>query len=69
MKIKVIKKNDVKIVIKIPLVTEKNKLQKAEKKMISTISDWIDELQQNRHEGAKQAFEQLFTQPLPHQCS
>lgn len=65
IKIKVIKKNALEIVNKPPVDTEKNTQQKIEKKMVSTISDWVDEFQQNRHEGAKHAFEQLFTQPLP----
>lgn len=64
MKIKVIKRTNPKSSEKIPADSEIELRQKAETKMISTVSDWINEFQLRRFEETKQAFQQLHPQRL-----
>lgn len=59
VKIKVIKKNSVKI-YKMPVVTEKNLQRKAAGEMISVVSNWVSEFQQRRREESTRAFDLLL---------
>ena len=63
VKIKVVKKNAVKI-DKTPVVTEKKLKQKAAGEMVSTVSDWVNEFHERRREETKQAFDRL-PRPTP----
>lgn len=58
-KIKVIKKYAVKS-CETPVVLEKNLNKKAGREIVSTVSDWISELQQRRRRETKQAFDLLY---------
>lgn len=64
MKIKVIKKKNLKGSEKTPFVSETGLRRKAENKMVSTVSDWVNEFQTRRLEETNQAFEQLYSQRL-----
>jgi hypothetical protein len=63
-KIKIIKREDLKNQSKTPFPDEKNKLRKAKREMLSTVSGWVAELPRLRCEESKQAFELLFAPPL-----
>jgi hypothetical protein len=62
VKIKVIKKNSVKI-YKTPVVTEKNLQKRATGEMIEIISDWINDFQRLRSEETNQSFNRFFPRP------
>ena len=61
VKIKVIKKNSVKIYQTSAVVIEKKTKHNAASDMVSTVSDWVNEFQKRRREETKQAFEYLST--------
>ena len=54
VKIKVIKKNAVQI-RKTPVIIEKNLNQTVAREMVSTVSNWVSEFQQQRRKETKQA--------------
>ena len=54
VKIKVIKKNAVQI-CKTTVIIEKNLNQTVAREMVSTVSNWVSEFQQQRHKETKQA--------------
>ena len=58
-KIKVIKKNDLRIVEAPTKVEQKPK--QAAREMVSTVSNWVSEFQQRRREETKQAIEKFFS--------
>lgn len=58
LKIKVIKKNLIKTQ-EIPTLKEKDSNKDLQRKMTSTVSDWIDEFQERRAEEINQALRQL----------
>jgi len=61
-KIKIIKKNDVKIV-EAPIKAER-KTNQAAREMVSTVTNWVSDFQQRRRDETKQAIEKFFpTQP------
>lgn len=59
VKIKVIKKNAVKI-HKTPVLEVKDLKQRAARDMAATVSDWVGEFQQRRRKEQKQALNLLF---------
>jgi hypothetical protein len=60
-KIKVIKKNDIKIA-EVPVVEiDKKTKQESAREMVSTVTNWVSEFQQRRREETKQAIEKFFT--------
>jgi hypothetical protein len=59
VKIKVIKKNAVKI-YKTPVLEVKNLKQQVVREMAATVSDWVGEFQQRRRKEQKQALNLLF---------
>ncbi len=54
VKIKVIKKNAVQI-CKTPVIIEENLNQTVGREMVSTVSNWVSEFQQQRRKETKQA--------------
>jgi uncharacterized membrane-anchored protein len=54
VKIKVIKKNAVQI-CKTPVIIEKNLNQTVAREMVSTVSNWVSEFQQQRRKETKQS--------------
>ena len=54
VKIKVIKKNAVQI-CKTPVIIEKNPNQTVGREMVSIVSNWVSEFQQQRRKETKQA--------------
>jgi len=60
-KIKVIKKNEVKMAEK-PVVVEKNSKQQAAREMVSTVTTWVSDFQHRKREETRQAIEKFFTQ-------
>ena len=58
-KIKVIKKGEVKVA-EAPIKIEKQKNQAA-REMVSTVTNWVNELQQRRRTETKQAIEKFFS--------
>ena len=66
-KIKIIKKGEMKIAeqtMEKPIVIEK-KSKQAAREMVSTVSNWVNELQQRRRDETKQAIEKFFTPQQP----
>ncbi|MFN2391687.1 MAG: hypothetical protein ABR566_06940 [Pyrinomonadaceae bacterium] len=59
-KIKVIKKGELKN-NEIPAQIEKKTAQVAAREMVSTVSNWVNDFKQRRHEETKQALEKLFS--------
>ena len=59
VKIKVIKKNAVRIYIT-PVLEVQNLKQRAAREMAATVSDWVGEFQQRRRKEQKQALNLLF---------
>jgi hypothetical protein len=59
-KIKVIKKNEVKLTEK-PAVEKKVSKQAQAREMVSTVSNWVVDFQQRKREETRQAFENLFS--------
>jgi hypothetical protein len=55
VKIKVIKKNEVKSINKMPMPTEKKLEKNATNRIVSTISNWVNEFQEQRIRQANQA--------------
>ena len=64
LKIKIIKKKNLKSHNKMSFVVEKNKPQNAKREKISRVSEWIDEFQPLCREKTKQTFEQLVAKTL-----
>ena len=65
-KIKVIKKGEMKAVVKSEnsAVVERYSKKEAAREMVSTVTTWVSDFQQRRREETRQAFEQFFsTQP------
>jgi hypothetical protein len=60
VEIKVIKKYAVKSCETL-VVLEKNPSKKADREIVSTISDWVSEFQKRRHKETKQALNLQFT--------
>ena len=58
---KVVKRDAVKI-CKTPVIIEKNLKQKAEREIVSTISDWINEFREGRRKETKQALDHFSVQ-------
>ena len=58
-KIKVIKKGEIKTA-ELP-VKEEKKTNQAAREMVSTVTNWVNELQQRRRVETKQAIEKFFT--------
>jgi hypothetical protein len=60
-KIKVIKKNEIKVTEKpVTVSVEKKTSRAAAREMVSTVTNWVTDFQRNKREETKQAFEQLF---------
>lgn len=59
-KIKVIKKGEVKLNEKKPVVERQSKQRQA-REMVSTVSTWVNEFQQRKRVETRQAFENLFS--------
>jgi hypothetical protein len=59
VKIKVIKKNAVKI-YKMPVLEVKNLKQRAVREIAANVSDWVGEFQQRRRNEQRQALNLLF---------
>jgi len=57
-KIKVIKKNDIGVTTK-PIVEKKNSEELTTRIMVSTVSKWVDELQERRFTEAKATVDRL----------
>jgi hypothetical protein len=60
IKIKVIKKDEIKIV-GAPLVTKESPELNDTTKLTSTVSTWIDEFQQRRRQETESAIEQFYS--------
>ncbi len=60
-KIRVIKKNDIGAKKPTPIKEEKKK-DLTTKAMVSTVSEWVEELQNRRFKEAKAAVDRLYTQ-------
>ncbi len=60
-KIKVIKKNELKLTEKtVNMTVDKKTNRVAAREMVSTVTNWVTEFQRNKREETKQALEQLF---------
>lgn len=62
-KIKVIKKGEITKAEK-PQETVKKSAQESARDLVSTVSNWVNDFQQRRHNETHNAFEKLFT-PQP----
>jgi len=68
-KIKVIKKGELKAVVKAekPAVQEKNSAKMAAREMVSTVTTWVSDFQQRKRDETRQAIDAFFS-PQPQKC-
>ena len=68
-KIKVIKKGELKAVVKAekPAAHEKNSAKTAAREMVSTVTTWVSDFQQRKRDETRQAIETFFS-PQPQKC-
>lgn len=59
-KIKVVKRSDVKPIVKKKKGSAKASPRAAAREMVSTVTDWVSDLKQRKTEETKIAFETLF---------
>ena len=59
LKIKVIKKSEIKIA-EIPVEVNKKTKQESAREMVSTVTTWVNDFQQRRRTETKQAIEKFF---------
>ncbi len=59
-KIKVIKKSEMKKIRK-PEIIEKKSKQEVAREMVSTVSEWVSDLQKRKRGETKQAIEKFFS--------
>ena len=64
MKVKVIKKTDVKPAEPRPSLVKKSK-QRAARQVVSTVTNWVSDFQHRKRDETKLAIEQLFSSPRP----
>ncbi|HMJ08905.1 MAG TPA: hypothetical protein VK468_07860 [Pyrinomonadaceae bacterium] len=63
-KIKVIKKDDIKVV-KTPVAKEARSKRVAAREMVSNVSTWVNEFQVRKRDETKVAIEKFFSTPQP----
>ena len=61
-RVRVIKKNDLKVIGKVVKDETKAK-QEAAREMVSNVSTWVNDFQKRKRHETKQAIEQLFPTP------
>lgn len=59
-KIKVIKKNEIKV-SEPPVQINKKTKQESARDMVSTVTNWVNDFQQRRRDETKQAIEKFFS--------
>ncbi len=64
MKVKVIKKNEVRT-IEPSVVAQKKQKQRGAREMVSNVTNWVSDFQQRKRDETKSAIEKFFTQPRP----
>jgi hypothetical protein len=61
MKVKVIKKNEIKAEVKPLAKTKRN----SARQVVSNVSNWVNDLQARKRDETKLAIEKFFNQPRP----
>lgn len=65
MKVKVIKKNEVRTT-EPSVVAQKKQKQRGAREMVSNVTNWVSDFQQRKRDETKSAIEKFFTpQPRP----
>lgn len=59
LKVKVIKKGEMKPVLQ-PVESESRSKRQAAREMVANVTDWVSELQTRKREETRMAFEHLF---------